>query len=84
MKALASQTRLEILDHIQRGITNAGEIALSMDRHRSSIDRHLRILADANVVKKIPAKTKQGKIVAIYTLEKNANVMIATLKHLAK
>jgi len=35
-------------------------------------------------VKKIPAKTKQGKIVAIYTLEKNANVMIATLKHLAK
>ncbi|MHA1737058.1 MAG: ArsR/SmtB family transcription factor [Candidatus Heimdallarchaeota archaeon] len=84
MKALASQTRLEILDHIQRGITSAGEIALSMDRHRSSIHRHLRILADANVVKKIPAKTKQGKIVAIYTLEKNANVMIATLKHLAK
>ena len=84
MKALASQTRLEILDHIQRGITNAGEIALSMDRHRSSIDRHLRILTDANVVKKIPGKTKQGKIVAIYTLEKNANVMIATLKHLAK
>ena len=84
MKAFASQTRLEILDHIQRGITNAGEIALSMDRHRSSIDRHLRILAEANVVKKIPAKTKQGKIVTIYTLEKNANVMIATLKHLAK
>lgn len=84
MKAFASQTRLEILDHIQRGITSAGDIAMKMDRHRSSIDRHLRILADVNVVKKVLAKTKKGNAVTIYTLEKNANVMIATLKHLAK
>jgi predicted transcriptional regulator len=82
MKAYASQARLEILDHIQRGITNVSDIALSMGRHRSSIDRHLKILVDANIVKKVQAKSKQGKIVSIYTLEKNANVMLATLKHL--
>jgi len=84
MKAFASETRLEILDHIQRGITNAGEIALSMNRHRSSIDRQLRILSDANVIKKVLTKTQKGYSITIFTLEKNANVMLATLKHLAK
>ena len=84
MKAFASETRLEILDNIQRGITNTGEIALSMNRHRSSIDRQLRILSDANVIKKVLTKTQKGYSITIFTLEKNANVMLATLKHLAK
>jgi len=61
MKAFASQTRLEMLDHIQRGLTNAGDIAMNMNRHRSSIDRHLRILAEANVVKKSTSKNKARK-----------------------
>ena len=84
VKALASEIRLEIIDLIQKGIASAGEIAEKVDRHRSSIDRHLKILADANIIKKVATKTEQERKIIVYALQKNANVLLATLKHLAK
>jgi DNA-binding transcriptional ArsR family regulator len=83
-KALASEIRIQILDLIQNGINSAVEIADKINRHRSSIDRHLKILAEANIIKKVATKTEQEKIVIVYALKKNANVLLATLKHLAK
>ncbi len=84
MKAFASETRLEIIECIQLGIINPQDIALTLNKHRSTIDNHLRILIEADVVKKIQVKTKQGKIGITLVLQKNANVLMATIKHLAK
>jgi len=84
MKAFASATRLEIIECIQLGITNPGDIAIAINKHRSTVENHLRILLDADVVKKIQSKTKQGKISVTLVLQKNANVLMATIKHLAK
>jgi DNA-binding transcriptional ArsR family regulator len=84
MKAFASATRLEIIECIQLGITNPKDIAITINKHRSTVDNHFRILLDADVVKKVHPKTKQGKVGVTYVLHKNANVLMATIKHLAK
>jgi DNA-binding transcriptional ArsR family regulator len=84
MKAFASAIRLEIIECIQMGITNPGDIAITINKHRSTVENHLRILLDAEVVKKIQTKSEKGKLGVTYVLQKNANVLMATIKHLAK
>ena len=84
MKAFASSTRLGIIDCIQLGITNPGDIAITLDKHSSTVENHFRILLDADVVKRIKTKSKKGILGSTYILQKNANVLIATIKHLAK
>ncbi len=84
MKAFASSTRLGIIDCIQLGITNPGDIAITLDKHRSTVENHLRILLDADVVKRVKTKSKKGILGSTYILQKNANVLMATIKHLAK
>ena len=84
MKAFASSTRLGIIDCIQLGITNPGDIAITLDKHRSTVENHFRILLDADVVKRIKTKSKKGILGSTYILQKNANVLMATIKHLAK
>ncbi|MBK5114835.1 MAG: helix-turn-helix transcriptional regulator [Candidatus Heimdallarchaeota archaeon] len=84
MKAFASSTRLEIIDCIQMGITNPGNIAITINKHRSTVENHLGILLEADVVKKIQTKSKKGVPGTTYVLQKNANVLMATIKHLAK
>jgi len=84
MKAFASSTRLEIIDCIQLGISNPGDIAITINKHRSTVENHLRILLGADVVKKVQTKSKKGLPGSTYVLQKNANVLMATIKHLAK
>ncbi|HUT80558.1 MAG TPA: ArsR family transcriptional regulator [Candidatus Bathyarchaeia archaeon] len=84
MKAFASATRLEIIDYVQRGIVNTNEIAQKMSLHRSTIESHLKILIEANVLKKIQIKTTKGILTNTYVLQKNANILMATIKHLSK
>ena len=84
MKAFASSTRLEIIDCIQLGITNPRDIAITINKHRSTVENHLRILLGADVVKKVQTKSKKGLPGSTYVLQKNANVLMATIKHLAK
>jgi len=84
MKAFASSTRLGIIDCIQLGITNPRDIAITIDKHRSTIENHLRILLEADVVKRVQTKNKKGLPSSTYVLQKNANVLMATIKHLAK
>ena len=83
MKAFASSTRLEILECIQMGISNPGDIAVTINKHRSTIETHLRTLLEADVVKRVQSKSKKRTSVT-YVLQKNANVLMATIKHLAK
>ncbi len=82
--SFASATRLEILNYIQQGIGNPGEIARKMNRHRSTIESHLQVLVEADAVKKVPLSTKKGQTTVTYTLQKNANILLANIKHLMK
>lgn len=83
LKAFASTSRLEIIDCIQKGITNPGEIALELNKHRSTINKHLKILVEAEVVKRVDISVKEDTTSTIsYVLHKNANVLLATIKHL--
>lgn len=82
MKAFASATRLEILYCIQAGINNPGLIANKMGKHRSTIENHIRTLTDANVISKVSTNSDETNISVNYVLRKNANVILATVKHL--
>ncbi|NHJ86351.1 MAG: ArsR family transcriptional regulator [Asgard group archaeon] len=84
MKAFASATRLEIIDYVQRGVVNTTEIAQKMNLHRSTIESHIKILVEANVLKKIQIKNTKGILTNTFILQKNANVLMATIKHLSK
>lgn len=84
VKAFASATRLEIIDCIQMGISNPRDIAVTINKHRSTVENHLRVLLEADVVKKIQTKSEKGVSGITYVLQKNANVLMATIKHLAK
>jgi len=41
LKALADKSRLQILECIQNGVSNPGEMAKKLNRHRSTIEKHL-------------------------------------------
>ncbi len=84
LKAFSSATRLEILDCIQQGLNSFDVIVEKMDKHRSTINNHLKILTDAGVIKKIQFINKQNQKLTTYALEKKANVLLATIKHLMK
>ena len=55
LKAVADKSRLQILECIQKGISNPGEIAKELKRHRSTIEKHLRVLLAASIIKKVPS-----------------------------
>lgn len=56
LKALACKSRLEILECIRKGVSNPGGIARKLRRHRSTVEKHLRVLLAAKVVEKVPPR----------------------------
>jgi DNA-binding transcriptional ArsR family regulator len=72
LKALADKSRLQILDCIQKGILNPGDIAKKLDRHRSTVEKHLRVLLNANIVEKVPSLTKGGHLCVYYKIRDSA------------
>ena len=80
LKALADKTRLQILESIGTGIPNPGEIAKKLDRHRSTIEKHLRVLLKARIVEKVPSLTPAGQLSIRHKITDNANELLAALK----
>src|SRR5262245_38325576 len=62
-KALASNPRRRILNHLAHGPLSAGEIADLFDMTKPSISKHLAILRDAGLIR----EEKRGQFV-IYSL----------------
>jgi len=60
LKALADKTRLKILECIQTGVSNPGDMAGKLKRHRSTVEKHLRVLLKAGIIEKVPSLTKDG------------------------
>ncbi len=79
LKALANQSRLEILECIPNGVANPGEIAKKLDRHRSTIEKHLGVLLKAGIVEKAPSLTKGGQLSIRYKVCDNATELLKTI-----
>jgi DNA-binding transcriptional ArsR family regulator len=84
LKALAGKSRLQILECIQKGVSNPGEIAKKMKRHRSTIEKHLRVLLAASIVEKVPSLTKSGQLAIRYKIRENANELLVTIQELCQ
>jgi DNA-binding transcriptional ArsR family regulator len=80
LKALADKSRLQILDCIQKGISNPGEIAKKLDRHRSTVEKHLRVLLKAGIVEKVPSLTRGGQLSIRYKIRDNASRLLAAVR----
>lgn len=72
LKALADKSRLQILGCIQKGIANPGDIARKLNKHRSTVEKHLRVLLKASVVEKVPSLTKGGQLSIRYKIRDSA------------
>jgi len=79
LRALASKSRLRILECIQRGVSNPGQIARELKRHRSTIEKHLRVLLSAGIVKKVPSLSKGGQLTVRYTIRENTKKLLASI-----
>jgi DNA-binding transcriptional ArsR family regulator len=84
LKALACRSRLEILDCILRGVSNPGEIARELRRHRSTVEKHLRVLLAAKIVEKVPSLSKGGQLMIRYRICDNAKELLARIKEISK
>jgi DNA-binding transcriptional ArsR family regulator len=80
LKALADESRLLILECIQAGTSNPGEIAKKLNRHRSTIEKHLRVLLGAGIVEKVPSLTKGGQLSVRYKVRENAASLLAKIQ----
>ena len=84
LKALADKSRLQILECIRKGVSNPGEIARKLERHRSTIEKHLRVLLAANIVEKVPSLTKGGHLAIRYKIRDNANELVVTIQEICQ
>jgi len=80
LRALASKSRLQILECIQKGVSNPGQMARELKRHRSTIEKHLRVLLAAKIVEKVPSLSKGGQLTIRYKIRKNVNALLVTIQ----
>jgi DNA-binding transcriptional ArsR family regulator len=84
LKALADESRLQILDCIQKGTANPGEIARKLNRHRSTIEKHLRVLLKAKIVEKVPSLTEGGQLSIRYKIRESASRLLKTIQDVCR
>jgi DNA-binding transcriptional ArsR family regulator len=84
LKALADKSRLQILECIQKGTSNPGAIAKKLNRHRSTVEKHLRVLLRAGIVEKVPSLTEGGQLAIRYKVCDNANVLLSTVREVCR
>lgn len=77
LSALASSARLEILNAISDGFANPGEIAERLDKHRSSIEKHLHILLVAGIIEKKPSLNKKGQLSIRYWVNNDLSELLS-------
>jgi len=84
LRALASKSRLQILECIQKRVSNPGEIARRLKRHRSTIEKHLRVLLVAGIVEKVPSLRKSGQLTIRYKIRENGSKLLAVIQEVSK
>ena len=82
--ALASSVRLKILDSISDGFSNPREIAEKLNRHRSSIEKHLNILVVAGIIEKEPSLNKKGQLSVKYRIKADLSELLSFANRIIK
>lgn len=77
--ALVDRSHLQILECIQRDVSNPGDIARKLERHRSTVEKHLRVLLNVGIVQKMPSLTEKGQLAIRYKIQENANRLLASI-----
>jgi len=80
LNALASKTRLQILELIREGTSNPGDMARKLNRHRSTIEKHLRVLLTAKIVEKVPSLSKSGQLTIQYKIAEGAVELLSVVQ----
>jgi len=80
LKALGDRSRLEILECIQKNVSNPGEIAKKLNKHRSTVEKHLRVLLKAGIVEKVPSLTEGGHLSIRYKMREEAKELLSAVK----
>jgi len=68
LNSLANKSRLQILDCIRDGARNPGEMAKKLGRHRSTVEKHLRVLLKSGIIEKVPSLTISGQLSVNYKI----------------
>lgn len=84
LKALASKSRVQILECIGRGISNPGHIAKELKRHRATIEKHLKVLLGAKIVEKVPSLTEGGQLTICYKTRNHVKELLAVIQDLSQ
>jgi DNA-binding transcriptional ArsR family regulator len=67
-KAMGSEPRQQILQAINEGTSNPGKISRKLTMPRSTVEKHLRILLQANLITKLPILNEKQRISVSYTI----------------
>lgn len=81
---MASKSRLQILECIRRGISNPGEMARELDRHRSTIEKHLKVMLSAKIVRKTPSLTEDGRLTIRYETRNEVENLLPIIQDVSK
>jgi predicted transcriptional regulator len=84
LNALADESRLRIIQTILSGTSNPGEIARSMGKHKSTIEKHLRILLETGVIQKTPRLDDEGHLQVRYTMNRERETVIRNILDMAE
>ncbi len=66
--ALGNERRLHLLNAIEKGISNPGELAKHMELPRSTVEKHIRVLLRAELVEKVPGLGSEGQLRVSYNI----------------
>jgi len=72
------------LECIQKGTSNLGEIAKKLNRHRSTVEKHLRVLSKVSIVEKVPLLTERWQLAIRYKIRDKANVLMSTIREVCQ
>ena len=78
--ALGNKRRLELLDVIEKGISNPSEIARKMGIPRSTVEKHLRVLLNAGLVEKVPSLSPKGRLRLYYSIMDVTNILLEAVE----
>lgn len=84
LNALGSMTRLQILELIEKEVSNPGDMAKKLNRHRSTVEKHLRVLLAAGIVDKVPSLSRSGQLTVHYRTTANAKGLLALVKNVSE
>ncbi|MFX0197838.1 MAG: ArsR/SmtB family transcription factor [Candidatus Hodarchaeota archaeon] len=78
--ALGNERRLQIIESIERGTSNPGEISHKMGLPRSTVEKHIRVLVSAGLVEKLPGLTIEGRLRIYYNTTKIAKTVLESVR----